>query len=129
MEPDEQQLEAWEDSVPLGSAWWNFANRANKSLFREQRREGRGIHLRTRYSLEVDLIARLEDGQLDAYGIEEGSSSGPIRIAQYYFSKTAKVDYRDDTVTALGKKLGFKRRENLRPSIWDLSQLDGSDNA
>jgi hypothetical protein len=42
MEPDEQQLEAWEDSVPLGSAWWNFANRANKSLFHEQRREGRG---------------------------------------------------------------------------------------
>jgi hypothetical protein len=124
MEPDEQQLEAWEDSVPLGNAWWNFAGRENKNLFREQRREGRGIHLRIRYNLEVDLIARLEDGQLEAYGIEEGSNSGPIRIAQYYFSKTAKVDYHDDTVTALGKKFYEVRVQEARePPPVNLRQI------
>ena len=56
------------------------------------------------YTLEVDLIARLGDGRLQAYGIEEGSNAGPTRIAEYFFSKTAKFEYISDTVTALGKK-------------------------
>ena len=90
--------------MDLGSAWWVFADNRNKERFRERQREGKGIHLGIRYSLQIDLIARLEDRQLQAYGIEEGSDAGPIHIAEYYFSKTAEVDYDNDTVSALGKK-------------------------
>jgi hypothetical protein len=104
MEPDKQLLEAWETGVALGDAWWDFADNENKKLFRERQDKGRGFHLEIQYTLEIDLIARLEDGKLQAYGIEKGSDVGPIPIAKYYFSKTAKLDYVNDTITALGKK-------------------------
>ena len=104
MAPNKRLLAAWQSSVPLGDAWWAFADNRNKILFRERQSEGRGVHLGIQYTLEVDLIARLGDGRLQAYGIEDDSNAGPIRITEYYFSKTAKIDYFSDTVTALGKK-------------------------
>jgi len=104
MAQDKRLLAAWKDGVPLGIAWWDFAENKNKKLFRERQREGRDVHLEIQYTLEVDLLSRLEDAQLQAYGIEEGSDAGPILIAEYYFSKTAEVDYDNDTLTALGKK-------------------------
>ena len=104
MAPNKQLLAAWEDGVQLGIAWWVFADNENKKRFRERHNEGRHVRLQLQYTLEVDLIARLEAGRLQAYGIEEGSDTGPIWIAKYYFSKTAKFDYIRDTVAALGKK-------------------------
>jgi hypothetical protein len=104
MAPNKRLLAAWKSGVPLGIAWWDFANNKNKKLFRERQREGRSVHLEVQYTLEVDLLARLEDAQLQAYGIEEGSDAGPILIAEYYFSTTTKVDYANHTLTALGKK-------------------------
>ncbi len=104
MAPNKRLLAAWRNGVHLGHAWLAFADNRNKKRFRERQREGQGFHLAIRHTLEIDLIARLEDGQLQAYGIEEGSDAGPIRIAEYYFSKTADVDYDNDTITALGKK-------------------------
>jgi hypothetical protein len=114
MEPDKQALEAWETGVALGDAWWDFADNENKKLFRERKDKGRGFHLEIQYTLEIDLIARLEDGKLQAYGIEKGSDVGPIPIARYYFSKTAKLDYINDTVTALGKKFYEVRVQGKR---------------
>jgi hypothetical protein len=104
MVPNKRSFAAWKDGVPLGNAWWDFANNENKKLFRERQRAGRDVHLEIQYTLEVDLLSRLEDAQLQAYGIEEGSDAGPILIAEYYFSKTAKLDYANDAVTALGKR-------------------------
>jgi hypothetical protein len=114
MEPDKQALEAWETGVALGDAWWDFADNENKKLFRERQDKGRGFHLEIQYTLEIDLIARLEEGKLQAYGIEKGSDVGPIPIAKYYFSKTAKLDYVNDTVTALGKKFYEVRVQGKR---------------
>jgi hypothetical protein len=128
MAPNKRLLAAWEDGVPLGIAWWVFADNENKKRFRERHDEGRDVHLQLQYTLEVDLIARLEAGRLQAYGIEEGSDTGPIRIAKYYFSKTAKVDYLSDTVTALGKKFYEVRVQGERepteetpPSVREVS--------
>jgi hypothetical protein len=115
MEPDKQLLEAWETGVALGDAWWDFADNENKKLFRERQDKGRGFHLEIQYTLEIDLIGRLEDGKLQAYGIEKDSDVGPIPIAKYYFSKTAKLDYVNDTVTASARnsmRSEFKGSEN-----------------
>ncbi len=98
MAPNKRLLAAWRNGVHLGASWWVFGDKRNQKLFRERQREGQGFHLGIQHTLEVDLEARLEDGQLQAYGIEEGSDAGPIRIAEYYFSKTAKIDYNNDTV-------------------------------
>jgi hypothetical protein len=116
MEPDKQSLEAWENGVALGDAWWAFANAGNKRRFRELQGEGRGAHLEIQYTLEINLIARLEEGRLQAYGIEDSSDVGPTPIANYYFSKTAKLDYVNDTVTALGKKFYEVRVRGERES-------------
>jgi hypothetical protein len=128
LEPEEKLFDAWESGVALGNAWWDFADNENKKLFRERRDEGRDFHLEIQYSLEIDLLARLEGGELQAYGIEKGSDVGPIPIARYYFSKTAKLDYVNDTVIALGKKFYEVRvqgkrepTDETRPSERELS--------
>jgi hypothetical protein len=132
MEPDKRLLEAWENGVALGDAWWDFADHENKKLFRERQDKGRDFHLEIQYTLEIDLIARLEDGKLQAYGVEKGSDVGPIPIAKYYFSRTAKLDYVNDTVTALGKKFYEVRvqgerepTEETRPSEREVSVPPG----
>jgi hypothetical protein len=104
MAQNKRLLAAWKSGVQLGFAWFAFADNWNRKRYEERKREGNGSHLWIQRGLETDLIARLEDGQLQAYGIEEGSDTGPIRLAEYYFSKTAEVNYDNDTVTALGKK-------------------------
>jgi len=134
MAPNKRLLAAWRNGVSLSSSWWVFGDDRNKKLFRERQREGEGFHLAIQHVLEVDLIARLEDGQLPAYGIEEGSDLGPIRIAEYYFSRSAKVNFDDDTVTALGRKfyeVRVQRQRKLRertlpsgpPPIIDLREI------
>ena len=102
MERNKRLFAAWQDGVVLGHAWWAFAEKRNKKTFRELQR--RGEHLGLRRSLEIDLIARLYAGELQAIGIEGGSDAGPIHIPQYYFSRTAEVDWDKETVTAIGKK-------------------------
>ncbi len=114
MDPDEKLFEAWEDGVALGDAWWDFANNDNKKLFRERREEGGDAHLEIQYILEADLRSALEGGRLQAYGIENGSDAGPILIAKYCFSKTAKLDFPNDTVSALGKKFFEVRVQGVR---------------
>jgi hypothetical protein len=104
MKQNKRLLALWKSGVQLGFAWFAFADNWNVKRYEERKREGNGSHLWIQRGLETDLIARLEDGQLQAYGIEEGSDAGPIRITEYYFSKTTQVDYQNDTVTALGKK-------------------------
>ena len=117
MAPNKRFLAAWEDGVTLGSAWWVFADEWNKKRFRDRQLDGHGSHLAIQRGLEIDLIARLEDGQLKAYGIEEGSDVGPVLIAGYYFSKTCKIDYQDDTVTGLGKKFYEVRIQRQREPL------------
>jgi hypothetical protein len=128
MEPDKQLLEAWETGVALGDAWWDFADSENKKLFRERKDKARDSHLETQYTLEIGLVDRLESGNLQAYGIEKDSDVGPVPIAKYYFSKTAKLDYGNDTVTALGKRFYEVRvqgkrepTDETRPSERELS--------
>jgi hypothetical protein len=104
MEPDKQLLKAWQKGVALGHAWWAFADTENKKRFRELQRKGGGSHLGLQRSLEIDLAARISASELKALGIEHGSDAGPIFIPQYYFSKTAEIDWDKEIVAALGKK-------------------------
>jgi len=95
-------MEVWKSGVPLGSAWWVFADDRNRKRFRElQKSES---HLGFQNYLEIEIKFRLADGELQAIGIEEGSDVGPILIPEYFFSKTSEVDWYKETVTALGKK-------------------------
>jgi hypothetical protein len=104
MEPNKQLFEAWQNGVQLGHAWWVFADAQNKKRFRGLQREGGGSHLGLQRSLEIDLVARISGGELQAIGIEDGSDAGPILIPPYYFSKTAEIDWDKETVVALGRK-------------------------
>jgi hypothetical protein len=114
MEPDKQPLEAWENSIALGDAWWAFADADNKKRFRELQREGTGSHLGLQRSLEIDLVARVSAGELQAIGIEGGSDPSPAFIPQYYFSKRAEIDWDEETIAAFGKKFHEVRLQGPR---------------
>jgi hypothetical protein len=108
--PDQQsrpQLEQdtlftqWQEGVLLGAAWLVYADERDSTRFFELRRIG--SHLELQSFLQGHLMGRLRDGTLQALGIQEGSDAGPIQIPQYYFSKTAQVDWEKDIVAAIGK--------------------------
>jgi len=112
MEPDKQLVEAWENAVALGSAWLVFAYAKNKMRFYELRREGEHHGLQSH--MEHELQWRINDGEFQAFGIEDGSAAGPILIPKYYFSKTAEVDFDRETVKAFGKKFHEVRVQGER---------------
>jgi|SRR5271166_480303 len=112
MEPDKLLLEAWENGVALGDAWLAFANAENRKRYFKARREGSPSSIRI--SLEIDLVARLSDGELQAIGIEGGSDPRPALIPRYFFSKSAEVNLDGDTVAAFGKKFHEVRVQGER---------------
>ena len=94
-------LALWQEGVPLGNAWLVFTDERNTTRFYELQRTN--SHLELQRLLKSDLVGRLRDGKRQALGIQEGSDAGPILIPQYYFSKTAEVDWEKDIVAAMGK--------------------------
>ena len=100
MEDDKQLLEAWENGVGLGRAWWAFADARYQERILELRLEG--AHLGLQRSLETALVARISAGELQALGIESGDD-GPTLIPQRYFWRP-EIDWDKETVSALGKK-------------------------
>jgi hypothetical protein len=104
MEPNKRLLEAWQNGVAFRHAWWALADERTKKRFLELRRGGDGSDGALQRSLEIDIVDRLEAGQLKAIGIEGGSDPRPVFIASYYFSKAAEIDWDMDTVEAFGKK-------------------------
>jgi hypothetical protein len=104
MAPNKQLLEAWQNGVAFRHAWWALADERTKKRFLELRRSGDGSHGGLQRSLEIDIVDRLEAGQLKAIGIEDGRDPRPVFIASYYFSKVAEIDWDMDTVEAFGKK-------------------------
>jgi hypothetical protein len=102
MKPNRRLLEAWQTGVPLRDAWWTFAEPPKKQLFLEL--ESEGLHLELQRSLKQDLRDRLYAGQLCAIGVESESGGGPVYIPEYYFLKTAKIDWEKGTVAALDKE-------------------------
>jgi hypothetical protein len=94
-------LALWQDGVPLGHAWEVFADEWSATRYRELQRTD--SHLGLKRLLKLDLIARLYAGELKAIGIEGASDAGPILIPQYYFSKTAEIDWEKGIDSALGK--------------------------
>ena len=126
MEPDKQLLEAWENGVALGDAWLALADGENRKRYFKARREGSPSSIRI--SLEIDLMARLSDGELQAIGIEGGSDPRPAFIPRYFFSKTAEINLDEDTVAAFGKKFHAVRvqgeREREPPDETQPSELE-----
>jgi hypothetical protein len=112
MEPDKQLLEAWENGVALGDAWLALADAENRKRYFKARREGSPSSIRI--SLEIDLVARLSDGELQAIGIEGESDPRPALIPRYFFSKSAEVNLDRDTVAAFGKKFHEVRVQGER---------------
>ena len=115
MNQEEQLLAAWKRAEPLGFAWLAFADKENTERYRKARRER--SHSAIQISLEIDLIARLEDGELQAIGIEAGSNPRPVFIPQYYFSKTAEINWDEETVADFGKKFHQVRIEGPREVV------------
>src|SRR5271166_2301476 len=109
MEPDKQPLEAWKRGVPLGYAWLVFANKRNALRYREASLDG--SHSSIQISLEIDLLARLEYGDLQAIGIEGGSDRRAVFIPPYYFSRAAEINWERGTVADFGKKFHQVRIE------------------
>jgi hypothetical protein len=114
-------LKQWEDGVPLGSAWWVYADLPKKKRFRElQRAASTGDpapHLGFRHALEDEVIGRLSSGELQAFGVEYGSTGEPIAIPKNYFWKGAQIDFDKDTVSALGRKFGQVTLQGNREPI------------
>ena len=104
MEPDKQLLEAWENAVPLGSAWLEFAYAKNKRSFHELRRKGNHSGLQSH--MELELIWRISDGEFQAFGVEHAGGTEPIPIPKYYFSKNPEVDWDRETVETITRCAG-----------------------
>ena len=64
--------------------------------------------------MEIDLVARVSAGELQAIGIEGGSDPRPVFIPQYYFSKRAEIDWDEETIAAFGKKFHEVRVQGPR---------------
>lgn len=120
MEPNKQPLEAWKRGVPLGYAWLAFANERNVQRYREAPLDG--SHSSIQISLEIDLVARLEYGDLQAIGIEGGSDPRPVFIPPFYFSKTAEINWEGGTVADFGKKFHQVRVEGPRMAAGEPSE-------
>jgi hypothetical protein len=103
-------LKGWEDGASLGDAWWVFADTRKKKRFRELQQAASPAdlapHMGFRHSLEDEVVVRLSSGELQAFGVEFGSTGGPIDIPKNYFWKGAEIDFENDTVAALGRKFG-----------------------
>ena len=106
----ETLLKQWEDGVSLGAAWWAYADLPKKKRFRELQQAASPAdlvpHMGFRRSLEDEVVARLSSGELQAFGVEFGSTGGPIDIPKNYFWKGAEIDFENDTVAAMGRKFG-----------------------
>src|SRR5580704_9401333 len=100
MEPDRQLLKQWENGVSLGHAWWVYADQPKKKRFRELQQAASpgdpAPHTGFRHALEDEVIGRLSSGELQAFGIEYGSTGEPIAIPKNYFWKGAKIDFDKD---------------------------------
>jgi hypothetical protein len=103
-------LAAWQNGVPLGHAWWAYADQPKKKRFRELQQAASPAdpapHMGFRHALEDEVIGRLSTGELQAFGIEYGSTGEPIAIPKNYFWKGAEIDLDNDTLAALGRKFG-----------------------
>jgi hypothetical protein len=102
MKPNRRLLEAWQNGVRLRDAWWTFAESPKKQLFLEM--ESEGLHLELERSLKQDLTDRLYAGEFYAIGVESEGGGGPVYIPEYYFLKTAEIDWDKGTVAALDKE-------------------------
>src|ERR1700679_656262 len=96
------RLEAWRNGVRLRDAWWTFAEPSQKQLLLELKSEG--LHFELEHSLKQDLVKRLYVGELFAIGVENKSGAGPVYIPEYYFLKSAELDWDEGTVAALDKE-------------------------
>jgi hypothetical protein len=100
----------WEDGVSLGHSWWVYADLQKKKRFRELQQAASPTdpapHMGFRHSLEDEVIGRLSSGELQAFGIEYRSAGEATAIPRNYFWKGGKIDFDNDTVTALGRKFG-----------------------
>jgi hypothetical protein len=94
-------LALWQEGVPLGNAWLVLTDERNTTRFHELQRTD--SHLELQRLLKADLIGRLRDGKNRALGVQEGGDPGLVLIHQYYFSKTAEVDWENDKITTAGK--------------------------
>jgi hypothetical protein len=94
-------LALWLEGVPLGNAWLVFTDERNTARFYELIRTDSHLELQRR--LKSDLVGHLRDGKRRALGVQEGSDPRLIVIPQYYFSRTAEVDWEKDKITAAGK--------------------------
>jgi hypothetical protein len=101
-------LKHWEDGVALGSAWWVYADLSKKTRFRDLQQaastDDLAPHVGLRHALEDEVTGRLSSGELQAFGMEFGSTGEPIAIPKNYFWKGVEIDFDSGTVTALGRK-------------------------
>jgi hypothetical protein len=132
MESDRQLLKAGENGVALGDAWWAFADLQKKKRFRElQQAPSPGdpvAHVGFRHALEDEVVGRLSSGELQAFGIEFGSTGEPIAIPKNYFWKGTEIDFDRDTVASLGRKFGQVtvqgNREQIVESLQETPTID-----
>ena len=122
----------WEDGVSLGSAWWVYADLEKKRRFRELQQTASHAHpaphLGFRHTLEDEVIGRLSSGELQAFGVEYGSTGEPIAISRNYFGMGTEIDFDNDTVTALGRKFGqVKVQGNREQIIESLQEMPTTD--
>jgi hypothetical protein len=121
MAPNKRLLEEGEDGVSLRHAWWVYADLPKKKRFRELQQTASpgdsAPHMGFRHALEDEVIGRLSSGELQAFGIEYGSTTGPIAIPKNYFWKGAKIDFDNDTVASLGRKFGQVTVQGKREPI------------
>jgi hypothetical protein len=94
-------LTLWQDGVPLSTAWLVFADEWSTTRFRELQQTD--SHLPMEQFLKDVLIDDLRIAKRQALGVQEGSDAGLVWVPQYYFLKTAEVNWEKDIVRTAGK--------------------------
>jgi hypothetical protein len=94
-------LEIWTRGLRLGAAWWILSDSEDKEQYRTTDEE----YIQTHKGLmQADLLTRLFDGELKAYGIQVSPQvdDGPKVIPNFLFSE-ADIDWDASSLKAFGR--------------------------
>lgn len=122
-----QAMENWEEGIDLSDAWFHLASPENQNRFRlsdQITRSPNGVEI----SLRIDLHARIESGELQAFGIESGqhAHSGPKPIGRHFFHKYAAIDWGNSSLKS--HDISFFSVRVIRKIYWDFGERDYSGN-
>ncbi len=101
-----REMEFWQSASPLDFAWFGFA----PDRLKDRYRDAGGDEHRTmglRREMEMDTLAKLADGELQAFGfrVRPDLSEGVVEIPQFLFEALdTEIDWDKSTISGFGRR-------------------------